>query len=90
MDAWRALPGNFDALNTRHIFASDNPDGIPTLVPASTEDRPAWLVPYGRRVRNVADAARSGLHFFGNADVENVWQRPDHTVVGCRLLWLRR
>ena len=79
---WRSLPGNFDALNTRHLFASDNPDGIPTLAPVPLDDRPAWLIPYGRRVRNPNDAARSGLHFFGSLDSEAVWQRPDHTLSG--------
>ena len=80
--SWRSLPGNFDALNTRHIFASDNLFDIPTLALVTADDRPAWLVPYGRRVRNPNDAAQSGLHFFGSLDSETVWQRPDHTLTG--------
>ena len=51
---WAELPGNWDRLNTRALFAADNAWGIPALPPARLV--PARLVPYNSRSESRAAA----------------------------------
>lgn len=74
---WRSLPGNFDTLHTRWLFASTNTFGIPDLLHTSIQDMPAWLVPYGQRVRANQPATEGCVHFFlDDYRFETVWSRP--------------
>lgn len=74
-DRWQKLPGNYDVLNARELFPSDNEWGIPTLAPEPLAVRPPWLVPYGTRVRS-QQGIEGAVHFFvEDYRFERVWSR---------------
>lgn len=70
------MPGNWDRLNTRALYPSDNEWGIPTLPPATVI--PDKLVPYSDR-RAVASAVSSdAVHFFlDDYRFETMWSKPE-------------
>jgi hypothetical protein len=73
---WRELPGNFDRLNCRAIYPSDNDWGIPAL--PWTNRTPARLVSYASRseIDRVGDDA--AVHFFlDDYRFETVWTKPE-------------
>jgi hypothetical protein len=88
---WNTMPGNWDRLNTRALFASDNLWGIPTL-PASRLE-PARLVAYNDR-RGIERAAGdpwsavdpvAAVHFFlDDYRFETVWSKPERGLSRCR------
>jgi hypothetical protein len=90
---WAELPGNWDRLNTRALYRSDNPWGIPTL-PAATLV-PARLVPYHSRpaTRAAARPTAAGrpvgppaaaVHFFlDDYRFEVVWSKPERGLARC-------
>ena len=59
---WSTLPGNFDRLNTRALFASANRWGIPDL-PAATFE-PSRLIAYNDRRGCETAAPGAAVHFF--------------------------
>lgn len=89
---WSEMPGNWDRLNTRALFAADNEWGIPTLPPARFV--PARLVAYTDRtaIRRAVDHAVDraaddpwavtepvdAVHFFlDDYRFEVVWSKPE-------------
>lgn len=83
---WSEQPGNWDRLNTRALFASDNEWGIPTLPPARLE--PARLVPYHDRhacTRAARDPGQdTAVHFFlDDYRFETVWSKPERGLSRC-------
>lgn len=85
---WSEMPGNWDRLNTRALFASDNVWGIPTL-PAATFI-PARLVAYTARAETTRAAAgedgpTAAVHFFlDDYRFETVWTKPERGVSRCQ------
>ncbi len=79
---WASLPGNFDRLNTRALWPSDNEWGIPTLPTASFE--PIRLVAYTDR-RAIANAGTdAAVHFFlDDYRFETVWSKPERGLTRC-------
>ncbi len=85
------MPGNWDRLNTRALFASDNEWGIPGLPAARLV--PARLVPYNDRRAiereagdpwTVADP-RAALHFFlDDYRFETMWSKPERGLSRCQ------
>jgi len=74
---WQHRPGSFDALNTTHLFPSDNDLGIPALQLASLDLAPQWLVPFRTRVRCQQELTDGAVHFFlDDYRFETVWNRP--------------
>lgn len=74
-DRWKRLPGNYDVLNARELFPSNNEWGIPTLAPEPLSVRPPWLVPYGTRVRSKRPI-EGAVHFFlDDFRFERTWSR---------------
>lgn len=73
---WQEQPGNWDRLNTRALYSSDNEYGIPTL-PAATVI-PDALVAYNDRYRCEAAAANTAVHFFlDDYRFETMWTKPE-------------
>lgn len=94
---WTEMPGNWDRLNTRALYASDNRWGIPTLPAARFV--PARLVAYNsRHDTTTAAAARqstpdgtptgepvAAVHFFlDDYRFETVWSKPERGLSRCR------
>jgi hypothetical protein len=87
---WTEMPGNWDRLNTRALFATDNEWGIPTLPAARLV--PARLVSYNdrRAVERVAAGpcaagSATALHFFlDDYRFETVWSKPERGLSRCR------
>lgn len=80
---WAHLPGNWDRLNTRALFPSDNEWGIPTLPVAHLE--PARLVPYNDRRACQAAGPGSCVHFFlDDYRFETVWSKPERGLSRCQ------
>jgi hypothetical protein len=80
---WAQMPGNWDRLNTRALFPSNNPWGIPAL--PATRSEPARLLPYN--ARHAIAAARPGdaVHFFlDDYRFETVWSKPERGLSRCR------
>ena len=78
---WTKLPGGFDALNTAHLYASDNDLGIPQLPQAPLSAVPQMLAPYRAKVRAPADLDNTGVHFFvDDYRFESIWRRPVQTL----------
>lgn len=76
---WRGLPGNFDKLNTRALYASSNPWGIPDL-PAATAV-PEKLVAYNDRYACSIATAGTAAHFFlDDYRFETVWSKPERPL----------
>lgn len=79
-DHWKVLPGRFDSVNARWLFASGNHFGIPALK-AYDGQIPKWLVPYRTRVRTKEDPLEGAVHFFlDDYYFERVWARPIKTL----------
>ncbi|GIK42365.1 MAG: hypothetical protein BroJett011_61980 [Chloroflexota bacterium] len=77
---WTKLPGNFDALHTGQIFASDNPLGLPVIGNAGTI-RPRRLHPYNIRTRSEKNLGRAAVHFFlDDYQFEVAWTRPSRAL----------
>jgi len=88
------MPGNWDRLNTRALYPSDNVWGIPTLPAASLV--PARLVAYNSRTECAAVARQStpdgtpadpvaAVHFFlDDYRFETVWSKPERGLSRCR------
>jgi Domain of unknown function (DUF4417) len=76
---WAEMPGNWDRLNTRALFASTNPWGIPDLPAATVE--PARLVAYSAR-RDIDRASPTdAVHFFlDDYRFETVWSKPERAL----------
>lgn len=76
---WDKMPGNWDRLNTRALFDSDNSWGIPTLpLVTSVPDR---LLAYNDRYG--CDTAKPGdaVHFFlDDYRFETVWSQPNKSL----------
>ena len=80
---WKSLPGGFDALNTKHIYPSNNAYGIPDLAHAPISAVPEKLAPYRSRVRSPDVLATTGVHFFlDDYRFESIWRRPVQTLSG--------
>jgi hypothetical protein len=78
---WQSLPGGFNALNTTHLFPTDNPYDIPCLAHSPSSALPDWLVPYRTRVRSAQGFAGGAVHFFvDDYRFEAVWRRPVQTL----------
>lgn len=78
--AWKALPFNWDRLNTERLFPSRGRHGIPQMSPCYTE--PARLAGWDERrvgAPGGLDLYRdAGLHFFlDDYRFEQLWTNPD-------------
>lgn len=81
---WTEMPGNWDRLNTRALFPSSNPWGIPDLPQASYV--PARLVAYSARAETIAvtGAGDAAVHFFlDDYRFETVWTKPERGLSRC-------
>ena len=79
---WRSMPGNWDALNCRALFPSDNPWGIPDL-PASTH-QPARLVPYNARhqIASSHQDSDAAVHYFlDDYRFQVLWYKPNRGLL---------
>lgn len=79
-------------IHLEYQFPSDNTWGIPVLAPQPLVKLPAWLAPYGQRIRSSAYAAVDGCwHCFLDDDrFERIWTRPRRSLsivskLGCVL-----
>ncbi|MEM9955245.1 MAG: DUF4417 domain-containing protein [Chloroflexota bacterium] len=80
---WTSLPGGFDALNTEHIYPTDNRFGIPNLKHVALSAIPEKLYPYRERLKDDTDVTTTGVHFFlDDYRFESIWQRPVQTLSG--------
>jgi hypothetical protein len=85
---WTNIPGGFDALNTRYLYASSNRLGIPSLPPAPLSAIPEWLAPYRTRIRDQSDLVGGAVHFFlKDYQFESVWRRPVKTLSNIKNQW---
>lgn len=76
---WQNMPGNWDRLNTRALFDSDNSWGIPTL--PLVDIVPDRLLAYNERW--ACDNAKPGdaVHFFlDDYRFETLWSRPNQSL----------
>ena len=83
---WAGMPGNWDRLNCRALFAGDNEWGIPDL--PATSWVPGRLVAYNaRRAADVAARTAVGdvaVHFFlDDYRFETVWTKPERGLSRC-------
>mgnify|MGYP006350106833 FL=1 len=79
---WAQMPGNWDRLNTRALFPSTNPWGIPDLPAADVE--PAQLVPYNARHAIARSTPGDAVHFFlDDYRFETVWSKPERGLSRC-------
>jgi Vilmaviridae nuclease len=73
---WAEMPGNWDRLNTRALYASTNQWGIPDLPP--TNWFPDNLVAYNDRWALQTAPPNSAVHFFlDDYRFETVWTKPE-------------
>jgi hypothetical protein len=79
---WAQPPGNFDKLNCRALWPSDNQWGIPALPPARFE--PARLVAYTDRHAITTAGPGTAVHFFlDDYRFETVWSKPERGLSRC-------
>lgn len=72
---WSEMPGNFDVLNTRALYASSNQWGIPDLPVATWE--PERLLAYNDRWATASPPDNSCIHFFlDDYRFETLWTNP--------------
>src|SRR3954466_15003158 len=72
---WASVPGNFDKLNCRALWPTDNRWGIPLLPRAVFE--PARLVAYTGRHATATAGPDAAVHFFlDDYRFETVWSKP--------------
>ena len=77
--AWSSRPGNWDALNLRAIFPSDNELGIPRL--PAPEILPGTLINYNARNRLGQPQAGDCVHFFlDDYRFETMWTQPERSL----------
>lgn len=82
---WQTPPGSFDTLHAQWQFPSRNPYGIPDLRHTSVGRIPAWLVPYGQRIRAHEALDDGCVHFFlDDYRFETVWSRPRKALEALR------
>lgn len=73
---WAEMPGNWDRLNTRALYASTNDWGIPDLPAAATV--PDKLVAYSDRWALQTAPTNTAVHFFlDDYRFETVWTKPE-------------
>ena len=71
---WKRLPGNFDTVNARRLFPSDNALGFPLLY-ATPMEEPASLTNWSDRRLGLEG---KGIHFFtDDYRFEPLWNSPD-------------
>lgn len=76
---WKQMPGNWDTLNTRALFDSDNDWGIPTLPPVDIV--PEHLVAYNDRYGCDTAKPNSAVHFFlDDYRFEALWSQPNRSI----------
>lgn len=76
---WKQMPGNWDKLNTRALFDSDNDWGIPML--PLVDIVPDRLVAYNDRYACDTAQPGSAVHFFlDDYRFETVWSKPERPV----------
>ncbi|MBK1706079.1 hypothetical protein CKO40_16340 [Halochromatium glycolicum] len=76
---WSAHPGGYDALHCeRHVWPSDSPHGIPSLLPQTFDLPPNLrLLPYRSRLDRL-DPTRDRCHFYlDDYRFESTWTRLD-------------
>lgn len=77
--SWHSLPGNFDTLNTRATFETDDELGIAGV--AALDVLPATLVNYTARNRLQAPIDGDCVHFFlDDYRFETMWSRPERSL----------
>ncbi|MFE5505128.1 DUF4417 domain-containing protein [Amycolatopsis japonica] len=80
---WATMPGNWDKLNCRALWPTDNLWGIPTLPRATFE--PARLVAYTDRHAAATAGPGAAVHFFlDDYRFEVVWSKPERGLSRCR------
>lgn len=76
---WDKMPGNWDRLNTRALFDSDNSWGIPTL--PLVDIVPDKLVAYNDRYGCDTATPGTAVHFFlDDYRFETLWSRPNQSM----------
>jgi Domain of unknown function (DUF4417) len=76
---WAEMPGNWDRLNTRALFPSDNEWGIPALPAAGW--LPARLVAYNARRQIETAGLDAAVHFFlDDYRFEVCWSKPERAI----------
>lgn len=83
---WNSIPGNFDTLNARDLFESDNEWGIPLIRRTPLADTPAWLAPYRVRIRTNKPMTGATHFFLDDYRFESVWKRPRHALQAVKRL----
>lgn len=77
--AWSSRPGNWDPLNLRTVFPSDNELGIPAL--RGTGQIPTNLVNYNAKNRLAQSQSGDCVHFFlDDYRFETMWTQPERSV----------
>lgn len=91
-DRWKDKPGNFDTLNVKELFESNDKYGIPLLKAPSVEqlsEAPKCIIPYTLRVRSMTGYQDAAMHFFlDDYRFELVWHRPMMTLSRVEKAWL--
>ncbi|MEU9687142.1 DUF4417 domain-containing protein [Amycolatopsis japonica] len=79
---WATMPGNWDKLNCRALWPTDNLWGIPALPRATFE--PARLVAYTDRHAAATAGPGAAVHFFlDDYRFEVVWSKPERGLSRC-------
>jgi hypothetical protein len=79
---WTEMPGNFDRLNCRALWPTDNDWGIPALPAADLI--PARLVAYNDRRAVTTAGPGAAVHFFlDDYRFETVWSKPERGLSRC-------
>lgn len=77
--SWSTHPGNWDALNLRAIFPSDNELGIPGI--AALDILPGTLINYNARNRLGQPQPGDCVHFFlDDYRFETMWTQPERSL----------
>lgn len=77
--AWTSRPGNWDRLNLRMTFPSQNELGIPGI--AAREILPGALINYNARNRLTVPETGDCVHFFlDDYRFETMWTQPERSV----------
>lgn len=79
---WSSRPGNWDRLNLRAIFPSDNDLGIPLLTsPPESSQPPSRLIAYNDRNALRSPVLGDCVHFFlDDYRFETVWNDPQRCL----------
>ena len=91
-ERWEDKPGNFDTLNVRELYDSNDKYGIPTLrspTIAELPEAPNCMIPYTLRVRSEMGYTDAAMHFFlDDYRFELVWHKPIMTLSRVKKAWL--